>query len=152
MAAKRPRPKYRSGLERSVANIMESRGMEPRHEALTLFYTKPAKKCRYLVDFITDKDKSLILEVKGRFVAADRQKMLLVKEQHPHKRIVMLFGRAKNTISKKSKTTYIDWCDKNGIIWLDIEDFEENPELLFTKTKSGTLKTPARKKSTRSSK
>jgi hypothetical protein len=142
-------PKYRSGLERSVANCLKAAGIEANHEKVTLFFTQPEKRRRYLVDFTFDSHPHLILEVKGRFTAQDRQKMLLVKEQHPDKHIIMLFGRAKNTLSKKSETTYADWCNKNDISFIDVNDFEREPACLLnmTKRKAGPSKTPRRKNS-----
>lgn len=32
-----------------------------------------------------------------------------------------LFERPFNTLSKASKTTYADWCDKNGYEWTTLE-------------------------------
>lgn len=140
-------PKYRSGLERVVANKLKEAGIKHTHESVTLFYKQPEKRRRYLVDFSLDKEPNLVLEVKGRFTSQDRAKMLLIKEQHPSMTIVMLFGRASNTLSKKSDTKYSDWCDKHGIAWLNIDEFEENPKLLFTKKiKGGSLKKQAPKK------
>ena len=137
-------PKYRSGLERVVGNLFKAAEMPVEHEKVTLFYTQPAKRRRYLVDFTPDKEPSLVVEVKGRFTSQDRQKMLLIKEQHPDMTIVMIFGRSKNTLTKKSETTYSMWCDKNGIKWLDIDDFERDPKCLYnmTKKKGGSSKTP----------
>ena len=50
--------------------------------------------------------KLIIIETKGRFVTADRQKMLLVKEQYPDLDIRFVFSNPNSRISKKSKTTY----------------------------------------------
>ena len=49
---------------------------------------------------------------KGLFTSADRQKMRLVKEQHPEKDIRFIFNNSRARISKKSKTTYGMWCEK----------------------------------------
>lgn len=64
-------------------------------------------------------DGSIIIETKGRFVTADRQKHLLIKEQHPNLDIRFLFQNSKARISKSSKTTYADWCRKHGFQFAD---------------------------------
>lgn len=61
----------------------------------------------------------LIVETKGRFTAADRKKHLLIKEQHPDLDIRFLFQRSASRLSKKSKTTYADWCRKHGFQFAD---------------------------------
>lgn len=61
------------------------------------------------------------LECKGRFTGVDRAKHLLIKKQHPEIVVYFLFERPFNTLSKASKTTYADWCDKNGYEWTTLE-------------------------------
>lgn len=63
--------------------------------------------------------EDLIIETKGRFVTADRQKHLLIKKQHPDLDIRFLFQNSRARISKTSKTTYADWCRKHGFIYAD---------------------------------
>jgi DnaJ-class molecular chaperone len=61
----------------------------------------------------------LVIETKGRFVVEDRQKHLLVKEQHPEHDIRFLFSNSRNKIAKGSKVTYADWCNKCGFKYAD---------------------------------
>ena len=61
----------------------------------------------------------IIIETKGRFVTADRQKHILIKEQHPELDIRFLFQNARSRISKTSRTTYADWCRKHGFLFAD---------------------------------
>ena len=42
--------------------------------------------------------------------------MLAVKKQHPELDIRFIFQR-NNTLTKRSKTTYGDCCDKHGFPW-----------------------------------
>ena len=49
--------------------------------------------------------------------AKDRQKILLLKEQRPDITILMLFQNANQKLYKGGKSTYGDWCTKNGIAW-----------------------------------
>lgn len=60
---------------------------------------------------------NVFLEAKGFFKPSDRRKMLEVIEQHPDKKFIMLFQDSRVKLSRKSKTTYGDWCDKQGIQW-----------------------------------
>ena len=62
------------------------------------------------------------LETKGRFTGSDRQKMKAVKTQNPESTVVIVFQDPNKTISKVSKTTYAQWCDKNDIEWCKPED------------------------------
>ncbi len=59
----------------------------------------------------------IIVETKGRFLATDRTKHLLVKAQHPEYDIRFVFEYPNAKITKGSKTTYADWCDKHGFLW-----------------------------------
>jgi len=71
----------------------------------------------YLPDWIDHTTKT-IYETKGFWRATDRKKIKTIKEQYPGWRIVMIFYDATKRISKSSKTTYAQWCDKNGIDWV----------------------------------
>lgn len=107
---------YRSGLEEQVAAQLKAAGVDPRFESVKIEYIKPESKHKYTPDFPLG---VLIVETKGRFVTADRQKHLLLKAQHPNIDIRFVFSRAKTPISKGSKTTYAMWCDKHGFKYAD---------------------------------
>lgn len=55
-----------------------------------------------------------IMETKGRFDAKDRKIALAFRDQWREHKYHLLFMR-NNTLTKASKTTYTDWCKKNGI-------------------------------------
>ncbi len=76
---------WRSGLEKAVAVSLNNRGVSYEYEQHKLKYLVPERQATYTPDFYvtTKSGKLIIIETKGRFVTADRQKMLLVKEQHP---------------------------------------------------------------------
>ena len=107
---------WRSGLEKSLADYLDERNISYEYEEHKLVYTVPERQAIYTPDFYvrTRTGKLIIIETKGRFVTADRQKMLLVKEQHPDLDIRFVFSNPKTRISKKSKTTYAAWCEKHG--------------------------------------
>lgn len=103
---------WRSGLEETIAHQLEMLRVKYKYEELKLSYTVPASKHTYTPDF--ELPNGIIIETKGRFVTADRKKHLLVKEQHPDLDIRFVFSNPRTKISKVSKTTYADWCDKYG--------------------------------------
>jgi len=58
-----------------------------------------------------------MIEAKGLFTATDRKKHIFIKQQHPELDIRFVFMSATNKLSKKSRTTYADWADKNDFKW-----------------------------------
>jgi hypothetical protein len=119
---------YRSGFESKVADQISEHKINPKkiYETTTIPYTVPAKNRTYLVDFSLP--NGILVETKGRWVTEDRAKHLLIKKQHPKLDIRIVFMSARTKIRKGSKTTYGDWCDKNGIIWAE----KEIPEAWFS--------------------
>jgi hypothetical protein len=61
----------------------------------------------------------IIIETKGRFVTADRQKHRLIREQYPELDIRFVFSNSKARISKQSQTTYAAWCERYGFKYAD---------------------------------
>jgi hypothetical protein len=106
---------FRSRLEYNVNQQLKENGIKFSYEGPlnTIRYSRPEKGHRYLADFLLG--NGIIIEAKGLFELADRQKHLLIKKQFPHLDIRFLFQNPNNTITKKSKTTYGAWCYKNGI-------------------------------------
>ena len=103
---------YRSGLEDTVAEQLDAMRVKYTYEELKISYTVPESNHKYTPDFVLS--NGIIVETKGRFVTADRKKHLLVKRQHPELDIRFVFSNPRCKISKLSKTTYADWCDKYG--------------------------------------
>lgn len=115
----------RSGFEDRVADYFKHNKIPVEYEAEKIKYILPASNHSYTPDFRIGPNK--FIETKGRWDAADRKKMLLIKEQHPEITIYMLFMKSQNTISPKSRTTYAAFCDKHGIEWADY-NLHEVPE------------------------
>lgn len=108
------------------------------YETQVFKYVKPESKHRYTPDFpITG--TNVIIETKGKWEASDRKKMKLIIEAYPETMFIMLFGRASNTITKKSTTTYGDWCDANGLRWMDMRDFKQEPKQCLEQAVSKTV-------------
>jgi hypothetical protein len=114
---------FKSGLEENISNQIAAKGIEVKYESEKVAYIIPASQHTYNPDFRLP--NGIIIETKGRFVAADRKKHQLVKEQHPNLDIRFVFSNSKNKISKNSKTTYGMWCEKNGYKYADKEIPEE---------------------------
>lgn len=108
---------YRSGLEETLAAQLKAAGIEAQYESEKIGYVKPESKHKYTPDFLLP--NGIFIESKGRFLTADRHKHLLIKKQHPDIDIRFVFQRSKSPISKGSKTTYADWCIKNGFQYAD---------------------------------
>src|ERR1700694_863976 len=144
----------KSGLELQVGSLLVLAGYTEGYEKDTLKYVMPESRHSYTPDF-KPTSKAIYLETKGRWEASDRKKMKLILEQHTNKIFIMIFGNSKNFITKKSLTTYGDYCDKIGLLWCDIRDFKQDPKAclsyLIHKQKNGLSKTPRRKRLTKSS-
>ena len=110
---------FRSGLEERIAKQLEDSGVEFTYEQLKLNYIKPASSHVYTPDFVLA--NGIIVETKGRFLPADRQKHMLVKKHNPTVDIRFVFSNSSARISKKSRTTYADWCKKYGFKYADKE-------------------------------
>jgi hypothetical protein len=108
---------FRSGLEDKIADQLRAHNIQVSFETHTIPYVKPEKVHKYTPDFPLP--NGIVIESKGRFVTADRQKHLAVKAQHPDIDIRFVFSRSKATISKTSSTTYAMWCEKNGFKYAD---------------------------------
>ena len=108
---------YRSGLEDKISDQLKEAGVAFEYETFKIKYTVPETLHTYTPDFILP--NGIIVESKGRFVVADRKKHLYVQKQHPDLDIRFVFSNSKAKISKGSKTTYADWCNKNGFLFAD---------------------------------
>lgn len=107
---------FRSGLEESVAAQLEAAGINPKFESVKLPFEEH-KKRTYTPDFpVSDR---IIIETKGRFLTADRMKMLEVQRQYPNLEFRFIFTNSRQRISKVSATTYAKWCEKNGFKYAD---------------------------------
>ena len=107
---------YRSGLEDRISEQLKAKSVLFKYEEFKIKYEVNEVRT-YTPDF--ELPNGIIIESKGRFVAADRKKHLLVKKQHPELDIRFVFSNSKNKINKGSNTTYGDWCDKHGFQYAD---------------------------------
>ena len=117
---------FRSGLEERISKELGDTGCTYTYEQEVISYNKPARQSKYTPDFIiqkrpdgTTKERPLVIESKGRFLTADRQKHLLIKDQHPDILIRFVFSNSRQRISKQSNTTYAMWCEKHNYQYAD---------------------------------
>lgn len=103
---------FRSGLEEKVAEQLKAAGLPVRYEEEIVVYLVPERKAKYTPDFVLP--NGIIIETKGRFITADRQKHKLIKAQRPDLDIRFVFTNPNTRISKTSKTTYARWCEDHG--------------------------------------
>ena len=106
--------RYRSGLEKVVAEFLKQNKKNFRYEDLKIEW-KDLRYRTYTPDFILD--NGIIVETKGIFDNEDRRKHLAVREQHPELDIRLVFSNARAKLYKGSKTTYAMWCEKNNFLY-----------------------------------
>ena len=111
---------YRSGLEETISRQIADAGLpvvyEPKDDKVS--YTWPERQSTYLPDFKLPKQGGFFFfETKGRWTVDDRQKHLLIKEQHPDLDIRFVFSNQNAPLYKGSPNRYCDWCDKHGFVY-----------------------------------
>mgnify|MGYP003296456341 CR=1 FL=1 len=103
---------FRSGLEEKVADLMVGLGVKYEYESTKVPYVI---QHIYTPDFLLP--NGIYLECKGYWEPEDRRKIKAVMRDNPDLDLRMVFQAPYNRISKKSKTTYAQWCEKHGIKW-----------------------------------
>ena len=104
---------FRSGLEHRISEDLKSKGVEFDYEKLKISYIVPERTASYTPDFVL-LDNGIIVESKGIFDTDDRKKHLLIKAQHPHLDIRLVFSRCNAPIYKGSPTTHAKWATHHG--------------------------------------
>lgn len=108
---------FRSGSEVILAEFFELSDIPYEYESEKLEWIEPEKKRKYTPDFKVPKSEGgyMYLECKGRWVTSDRLKMRHIIDQYPSLDIRMVFDNPNCRLSKQSKTTYAQYCEKYGI-------------------------------------
>lgn len=109
---------YRSEFERGVATSLSDRCRFFEYESLHLSYEQVRM---YTPDFIIRKRnrEALCIEVKGYLKPSDRAKLLTVRRCNPLIDLRLVFQRASNKLSAKSKVTYGEWATKHNFQWAE---------------------------------
>jgi hypothetical protein len=128
-------PTFRSLLEKDAAEKLTAHGVPYGFESQYITYTVPSREAKYLPDFSFE-GCPIILEPKGRFggsyefkgkrmgnskdaAVKERQKFVLLKEQHPEWDIRFIFSKAKTPIYPGSPTSYGKWATDHGFKWAE---------------------------------
>lgn len=126
---------YRSGLEETVAAQLTALSIPYEYEAVQYDYPKKQKVkasltedmanpitgiyliLHYTPDFLIIKKSGagMVIETKGRFLAADREKIRILKKTRPWLDFRMIFTNPKARFSKTNTKTYADFCEQLGI-------------------------------------
>ena len=106
---------FRSGLEAKIASELGEELVTFEYEPHSICFLRPSRNSKYTPDFLLP--NGIYIEAKGRFITSDRQKHLLIKEQHPSLDVRFVFSNPHTFISKKSKTTYAMWCERHGFAY-----------------------------------
>lgn len=103
--------RYRSRIEGLVAVELSNMGLEFEYETDKFPYMIPKK---YTPDF---KVGELYIEVKGFWAPDERTKLKYVLLQNPDIKLVVALQTPHRKITKKSPTSYAQWCEKHSIPW-----------------------------------
>lgn len=108
----------RSKYEKTVVEALLEGASTFAYESTTLPYTVTHK---YTPDITLPGD--IHIEIKGgrgygNWPSSDRTKVKAVREQNGAD-IRFLFEHAHTPISKTSKTTKAQWCDRHGFLWAE---------------------------------
>ena len=98
---------YRSGLEHKISIYLKEKKCQYTYESIKIEWEDLAYRT-YTPDFILY--NGIIIETKGRFLAADRRKHLAIKKQHPKLDIRFVFTNSSSKLSKGAKSSYAQWC------------------------------------------
>jgi len=107
---------YRSGLEHKISIYLDELEQNYGYESIKIEWEDLAYRT-YTPDFILN--NGIIIETKGRFLAADRRKHLAIKKQHPRLDIRFVFTNSRAKLRKGAKSSYAEWCIKYGFLYYD---------------------------------
>ncbi len=135
---------YRSGLEHQLSLYLDEHKVKYDYENIKIEWEDLAYRT-YTPDFILY--NGIIIETKGRFLAADRRKHVAIKKQHPKLDIRFVFTNSRAKLSKGAKSSYADWCIKHGFRYYDriipedwLKEKGKNKHPTFIKFKGSKVK------------
>ena len=108
--------KYRSNFEVDFASDLIKRDISFDYEPDS--YEYQPKTTTYTPDFYLP-EHQIYIETKGFFTSQDRTKHLTFRNQHPNIDVRFVFSNSNNKLTKSGKTTYAQWCVRNGFKYSD---------------------------------
>lgn len=107
---------FRSSIEQDFASVYPEMKYEPESFLYTIYEER-----KYTPDFIAP--DGTWYELKGRFTATDRKKMLRIKREYMFQRIIFVFQNPNNKLTKApSSKTYAQWAEDNGFEWVSLKE------------------------------
>jgi len=112
------RSKFRSTFEEDVSKILKEFNYEP----FTIPYTIARS---YRPDFV-DVSGLYLIECKGYFRDGDTKKYTSIRDSLPEgQELIFVLMQPNKKIRKGAKMTMSQWCDKEGILWYNIDTLQE---------------------------
>jgi len=118
MSRRFKKSKFRSTFEEDVSKILKGFDYEP----FTVPYTI---KRNYRPDFV-HRSAGVLVECKGFFREGDTKKYTSIRDSLPDgQQLVFVLMQPNKKIRKGAKMTMSQWCDKEGILWYNIDTLQE---------------------------
>ena len=112
------RSKFRSTFEEDVSKILQEFNYEP----FTIPYTISRS---YRPDFV-DASGLYLIECKGYFRDGDTKKYTSIRDSLPEgQELIFVLMQPNKKIRKGAKMTMSQWCDKEEILWYNIDTLQE---------------------------
>jgi len=118
MSRRSKKSTFRSTFEEDVAKILKEFNYEP--------FTVPYIISRsYRPDFV-DPSGLYLIECKGYFRDGDTKKYTSIRDSLPEgQELIFVLMQPNKKIRKGAKMTMSQWCDKEGILWYNIDTLQE---------------------------
>lgn len=111
---------YRSGLEEDIGLQLKEAGVKAEYEPFRIPFTVPVQDRHYTPDYVLP--NGIVIESKGRFTPEDRKKHICIRDEYGEDLdLRFVFNNPRGKLRKGSKTSYADWCVKNGFLFASQE-------------------------------
>ena len=118
MSRRSKKSTFRSTFEEDVSKILKDFDYEP--------FTVPYVISRSYRPYFVHNASGTLVECKGYFRDGDTKKYTSVRDSLPEgQELVFVLMSPNKKIRKGAKMTMAQWCDKEGILWYNIETLQE---------------------------